>query len=232
MPTAEMLSERLRELLRLPDDQPLDAEALIGLLQRFRPDGLGLADLFTGLPRGPELNLRLAGLYQVAGDSRRLEGGQDAYFIVRNPPPLEPEQAVAWAEQWLRSLRDLARAVGVAEDLPHLQSLPEVRVLEGLAPKQLKADLEAVPLYRTLKQDAAGWAARLPGESGVVELLGPAYYYAACDWALRDHLLWPLYADGSGLDDPFAPYFDLWRHGAKWRAFSDDRVDVYLPHRR
>lgn len=232
MPAAEVLTERLRELLRLPDDQPLEADALIGLLQRFRPDGLGLADLFAGLPQGAELNRRLAALYQVAGDSRRLEGGHDAYFIVRNPSPLEPDRAAAWAEQWLRSLSDLAKAVGVADDVPHLQTLPQVRVLEGLAPKQLKSDLEAVPLYRTLKQDGATWAAQLPGESGVVELLGPAFYYAACDWALRDHLLWPLYAEGSELEDPFAPYFNLWRHGAKLRAFSDDRVDVYLPHPR
>lgn len=232
MPAAEMLTERLRELLRLPDDQPLGPDDLIGFLQRFRPDGLALADLFSGLPQAMELNRRLAALYDAAGDSRRLEGGQDAYFIVRNPSALDPDQAAAWAEQWLRSLSALAQAVGAADEVPHLQTLPQVRVLEGIAPKQLKADLDAVPLYRTLKRDGAGWAARMSGDSEVVDLLGPAFYYAACDWAVRDHLLWPLYGEGSELDDPFAPYFDLWRHGVKLRAFSNDRVDVYLPHRR
>ncbi len=232
MPAAEMLTERLRELLRLPGDQPLGPEDLIGFLQRFRPDGLALADLFAGLPQATELNRRLATLYDTAGDSRRLEGGQDAYFIVRNPAALDPDQAAAWAEQWLRSLSELAHSVGAADDVPHLQTLPQVRVLEGIAPKQLKADLDEVPLYRTLKQDGAGWTARMTGEAGVVALLAPAFYYAACDWALRDHLLWPLYAIGSPLEDPFAPYFNLWRHGAKLRAFSNDRVDVYLPHRR
>jgi hypothetical protein len=47
---------------------------------------------------------------------------------------------------------------------------------------------------------------------------------------LRDYLMWPFYGAASALDDPFAPYFELWRHGVKYRIFGETQVDLYLPH--
>lgn len=225
----EMLA-RLREIAGMAADEPCDGDTLIGILQRFRPDGAALIGLFDDLPNGAALASRLQELYDVAGDSARPGGGQDAYFIVRTPPQADADQVHRWASQWLGSLRALALQTGFAELAEAFGPTPKVRVLEGIAPKHTKGDLDVLPLYRAFKKQAAELVQRLPTQSPVPALLGPAYYYAACDWALRDYLLWPLYESHSKLDDPFEPYFHLWRHGAKLRSFADDTVDVYLPH--
>lgn len=228
---AAELMERLRACLQWADDEPVTSDSLIGLLQRFRPDGARLAEIFDDLPAGGEMSVRLMQLYLAAGDSARPGGGQDAYFIVRQPPALEPDEASRLVTRWLGDLATLARAVGADDVLPLLDPLPNIRVLEGIAPKQSKSDLESVPLYRLLKQDAADWTQRLPGHQDIANLLRPAYYFAACDWALRDHLLWPLHAAANRqLRDPFAAYFELWRHNAKLRSMGPEQLDVYLPH--
>lgn len=227
----QVLLQRCRTLAGCAPDAPCDGDALIGVLQQFRPDGLGLSNLFDDLPQGPPLQQRLRQLYDVAGDAARPGGGQDAYFIVRNPPSLDPQRAQTAALEWLRSLLTLARETQFDDLVDQLQPLPEVRVLEGIAPKQTKEDLRHIALYRVIKQQAASLCERLSPEDAALKLLRPAYYYAACDWALRDYLLWPLYQRFTQLDDPFLDYFELWRHGVKLRAFSNDRLDVYLPPR-
>lgn len=221
---------RCREIAGIADDAPLDGDALIGILQRYRPDGSALAGIFDELPNGVSLASRLQQLYDVAGDSARPGGGQDAYFIVRTPPQADPDEIRQWASQWLGSLHSLAVQTGFDELAEAFGPVPKVRVLEGIAPKHTKGDLDVLPLYRAFKKQAAELVQRLPVQSPLPALLGPAYYYAACDWALRDYLLWPVYESHSELDDPFEPYFHLWRHGAKLRSFSDDTIDVYLPH--
>jgi len=221
---------RLREIAGIAVDEPFDGDTLIGILQRFRPDGAGLAGLFDDLPNGASLAVRLQQLYDVAGDSARPGGGQDAYFIVRTPPQADADEIRHWASQWLVSLHALAVQTGFEELAEAFGPIPKVRVLEGIAPKHTKGDLDVLPLYRAFKKQAAELVQRLPTQSPIPAMLGPAYYYAACDWALRDYLLWPLYEAHSELDDPFNPYFQLWRHGAKLRSFADDTIDVYLPH--
>ena len=61
--------------------------------------------------------------------------------------------------------------------------------------------------------------------------LSEPLYFTACDALLRDFLRWPLLADHALGDDPFQPYFQLWRHGIKYRVFRNDQVDFYLPRR-
>ncbi len=228
----KVLLQRCRSLAGFAPDAPCDGDSLIGVLQQFRPDGHGLDGLFDDLPLGMQLQQRLRQLYDVAGDSARPGGGQDAYFIVRNPPELDPRRARTIALAWLRSLLALARETQFDDLVDNLQPLPEVRVLEGIAPKQTKDDLHSIALYRAIKRQGAVLCERLSNDDPVLNLLRPAYYYAACDWALCDYLLWPLYNRFTQLDDPFLAYFELWRHGVKLRAFTDDRLDVYLPHRR
>lgn len=225
----EMLA-RLRQIAGIAEDELCDGDTLIGILQRYRPDGSALSGIFDNVPSGAALASRLQQLYTVAGDSVRPGGGQDAYFIVRTPPPADADQVHQWASQWLGSLHALAVQTGFEELVEAFGPLPKVRVLEGIAPKHTKGDLDVLPLYRAFKKQAAELVQRLPAQSPIPALLGPAYYYAACDWALRDYLLWPLYEAHCELDDPFEPYFQLWRHGAKLRSFADDTIDVYLPH--
>ena len=55
-----------------------------------------------------------------------------------------------------------------------------------------------------------------------------AFYSIACDYNLAHYLLWPLYRDGTKIDEPFAPYFELWARGAKAIFEKPGRVTVYV----
>ncbi|MGV3486571.1 MAG: apolipoprotein acyltransferase, partial [Planctomycetaceae bacterium] len=113
--------------------------------------------------------------------------------------------------------------------IQRFETLPRVRVLEGVPPKQLKSDQQSFPLLHAIKVQAATLTDGLAMDCQVVGLLREAYYFTACDAMLRDYLLWPAYADHFNEPDPFAAYFELWKHGVKWRVFHEDMIDVYIP---
>lgn len=205
-----------------------DPDSLIGFFQNFRPDGKALDDLFGELGAGPDLSERLASLYEVAGDDRRPQGGRDAYFVVRNPPALDPDLARQWGTDWLSGLRDIALSIGDQAMADALDPVPSIRVLEGIPPKHPKIDVEKCNLLQKLQINGEQIVDRIEAGSHPAALR-PAYYFIACDAMLRDYLMWPLYASASGHADPLLPYFHLWRHGVKWRVFQDEQVDLYLP---
>lgn len=229
MLTEADLKERCRAASGMDATSDVDPNAMIGFFQRFRPDGNGLVGLYDGLPHGDEYQERLERLFNAAGDDRRPTGGRDAYFVVRQPPTITPEAAEFHATRWLGSLCRMAVRIEHEELSKHLLTLPRVRVLEGAAPKQPKADLESFPLLKAIKVHAASMTEGLATQCQVVYLLREAYYFTACDAMLRDYLLWPAYAETLGEADPMAGYFELWRHGIKVRVFHDDMIDLYLP---
>ncbi len=226
--TTEALIRRLHDLAGIEPDRELDGDSLIGVFQTFRPDGRAIDNLFAELEAGPELNARLEQLYTVAGNDRRPQGGRDAYFVIRNPPPLDPDQAADLARGWLAGVRDLALALGDAVTAEMLDPIPGIRVLEGIPPKHPKRLDEKSQLLRTLQEEASALVDRIDA-GPYAPVLRPAYYFTACDTMLRDYLMWPLYAAACGLQDPLAPYFELWRHGVKYRIFGETQVDLYLP---
>ncbi len=222
------LIRRFHELAGFGPEVVPDADSLIGIFQSCRPDGQAIRGLFDELDSGPQLEARLGQLYQAAGDDRRPQGGRDAYFVVRNPPPLDPAQAERLANRWLVGVRELATAVGDTATAKILDPIPAIRVLEGIPPKHPKLDRERSKLLKTLQREAALWVERIDGGPHAATLR-PAFYFTACDAMLRDYLMWPLYAPVAGTNDPLEPYFQLWRHGVKYRVFGETQVDLYLP---
>lgn len=221
--------ERCRMIAGLDDEVTLAPDNLIGVFQKFRPDGKGLDELFQSLPRASAYQERLARLFAAAGDDRRPGGGRDAYFVVRQPPPISPEDAQSHATSWLKGLARLARRADAHELSARLDPIPRIRVLEGAPPKQPKSDLDTFSLLRAIKVNAAAITDGLAVECQVASLMREAYYFTACDAMLRDYLLWPAYAEHFGEEDPLLGYFELWRHGVKVRVFHDDMIDLYLP---
>jgi len=223
------LTDRCRDFSGLAPEADVDAGAMIGLFQRFRPDGRGLKGLYDGLAHDESLHDRLTQLFEAAGDDGKNGGGRDAYFIVRKPPVLDADVAQDHGQHWLKSIKQMAERVGNTALAESLQTLPRIRVLEGMPPKQPKSDRQTFPLLAALKDDAATLTDNVACDNEVVSLMREAYYFTACDWALRDYLLWPTYAEAFGQSDAMSGYFELWRHGVKWRVFHDDMIDLYLP---
>ncbi len=97
-------------------------------------------------------------------------GGQDAYFMVRDASPSDPDSIEEQARLWLHRLHDLASGSSLHINHPLPFDKPSVRVLEGLPPKQLKSDEEVIPLLRWLKRDAGQVTQLLAGDCVIHEL--------------------------------------------------------------
>ncbi|MEM8913235.1 MAG: apolipoprotein acyltransferase [Planctomycetota bacterium] len=203
-------------------------DAFVGFFQSFRPDGLGLSDVFDGLPMADDLQARLTRLFDVAGDDRRPRGGRDAYFVVRRPQRVDPDQIQAAGDDWLRRLTRLAVECDDVDLSDRLRGVRRVRLLEGAAPKSPKEDCDKTGLFRAFDSDIPTLAGR-SANSPIAESLRTPYYFITCDPHLRDYLMWPLYASHHRTEDPFEPYFDLWRHGVKFRIYREDQIDLYMP---
>ena len=191
-----------------------------------------LEGLFKELEFGERLHQRLDNLYAATGDGRQPSGGKDAYFIVRNPVAIDPSDATEQAIGWLTGVRMLAELVQDQVLLETLDPIPNIRVLEGLAPKHPKSEDEKSGLLKSLLNDATTLLQRIDSSQSYATALRPAYYYTACDYMLRDYLMWPLFAEKiQAVPDPYSHYFHLWTCGVKYRIFGNNQIDLYLPRR-
>lgn len=218
---------RCHQMTGMENEDSLTPESLIGFFQCFRPDGNAIESLFIDTPEKEDINDRLEKLYFAAGDDRRPDGGKDAYFVIRRSPPISPVLAEKLGHDWLEGLRSMTVQCGREDLQSKLASNIRVRVLEGIPPKHPKIESEQSPLLKTLRE-----CSRITEttDCGIeASALRPAYYFIACDSMLRDYLMWPFYRNATGLEDPLAAYFELWRHGVKYRIFEDSQVDLYLP---
>lgn len=213
-----------------------DSDSLIGLFQAFRPDGLPMLNSLSGVSGGEEFATRVQAVYDAVSASRREDSMKDAYFIVRSPPHGASEYLAQQAGRFVASGIELAKLAGVEGGLA---GLPELRILEGKPPKHPKADREKADLLFLFQErlpkllNTAFRESQQPSAELAVEL-EESLYFIACDSWLRDYLRLPLMGDTPQrpiADLAACAYFELWRHGIKFRIFSDDRVDFYLPRR-
>lgn len=222
---------QMGEAIGLAPDAALEDDAFVGFFQAFRPDGNGLAGVFDGLGVGDELLERLTDLFEVAGDDRRPQGGKDAYFVVRNPDEIAPQLVELAGQRWIDRLGDLATSLGRPREAEQLAGVEKVRVLEGIPPKHPKQEHEKTNLLRLLKDAIPTWLEGTEIDTPLTASLRAPYYFITCDAMLRDHLMWPLYRESLPATEPMEPYFQLWKHGIKWRVYQEKQVDLYIPRR-
>jgi len=216
------------------DANDLDGGSLIGVFQKLRPDGVGVdgkavAEILTGSEKLDAVAGRLTQVYEIAGDPKRPDGALDAYFIVRNPSPISPEEVEYEASKFFELLERLAAAVSFQPLSNVLSPTPDVRILEGLPPKNPKKQNEKTELLRRVESASDDICLSLAKQDAVADMLWESVYFMACDAFLRDYILWPLYAPSVKVDDPFRHYFQLWKHRVKFRIFGKSQVDFYLP---
>lgn len=208
-------------------------DSLIGLFQAFRPDGLPAASLLDDYQGGEQVRSRLEVVYAAVANFNRSDAMKDAYFIVRLPPPLDAAEVQKLAKQFSSGLIVLGRELcSPTEPREFLDKVPEVRVLEGKPPKHPRANNEKSALLRYVQQELPVQIDQLFHHGTLGARLGEALYFIACDSLLRDYLRWPLMnSDASTVTggELFDAYFELWRHGIKFRIFSNTQIDFYIP---
>ena len=226
--TRHPLTECLLASTGSAEVEPDDVDALVGSLQVHRPDGGVLVPAIrsSSFEGSDVIADRLSSMYDAAGDGMRPTGGRDAYLLVRRPPPIAPDDAEASGRRWLTALAEIASESDDATARRVFESPPSIRILEGIAPKNPKLDSDRTRLHsvlvRVIPELTADWI-----DHRVGPMTRAAVYYAACDSMLRDYLLWPTLGRD---DDPMSPYFELWRHGVKFRSYREGHLDLYLPH--
>ncbi|MEM7559175.1 MAG: hypothetical protein AAF394_08625, partial [Planctomycetota bacterium] len=114
--------------------------------------------------------------------------------------------------------------------------LPEIRILEGKPPKHPKNPNEKSALLNLFESKLPSQIDARFAHGSLGHELSEALYFVACDRWLRDFLRWPLLKPAeSGLQSSDSrcvdSYFQIWRHGVKFRIFSNTRIDFYLPVR-
>jgi hypothetical protein len=145
----------------------------------------------------------LQAAFHAAGPSE-----DDAYLVVRAPPALAKKKAQSLVRAHVKALRTMARNVGNDDAMDFLAQQLEVRLSKKAAPRIEQDSIDTI--FYELERD---WFADLRRNAFATAMREAAYSLAA-DYGLARYVLWPLLARR---DDPYAAYFELWRHGAELR---------------
>lgn len=205
--------------------EPWDLENMAGFFQCFRPDGRDLPEVFEGVVGADEILPRLLEVYQATADGWEANGVYDGYFIVRNPHPLSVSRATGLLRQHLERAAAIAEAIGCDELAVLLGSPFRLETVEGQAPWPPGDNGSETLIYEAIGDFMRSLT---PRESDAL-LMEEGLYTLACDSNLQHHILWPLYRHDTTVEEPFQPYFDLWKHGARYRLASEHTARVYVP---
>lgn len=190
-----------------------------GVFQKYRPHGDGVEELFAGLPNSAEFVARLRSVYQAAYH----EGwAQDAYFIVRNPPPATDEELIAFGRELAAGLKMLGRFEKLGAGDPRLFDMAAaVQRVEVVPTAALDLrNNENFLIHALMNQYMADFV----DDGRRVVRMKEGFYSVACDFWLANYLKWPHYEDCMP-SDVFRPYFELWSRGCR-TAFQDGCVYI------
>ena len=227
-----------------PMGQTEPKDDLIGVFQTIRQTPERIDPLFEDVPEGQAVAERLHEVFRRTTDQTRPGGGRDLYFLIRSGPTLLPEHAEHQGHRWLADLAAVAKSVGARDLAQTFEDVHTVRVLEGIPPKNPRSSDPRTNLLSGLTVEMPQLFNGLVHDLHVSQLR-QAVYFIACDPHLREHLLWPMTrtifplfsaktSDPQGvpatdLADPFAGYFELWKHRIKFRSYTEGQLDLYLP---
>ncbi|WP_206108231.1 hypothetical protein [Paludisphaera soli] len=221
----DALLARWKALTGDDSPNPWTFDHLAGFFQNFRPLGAGLAHAFEGVAGADEILPRLLEVFRATAEGwSGVDGTYDAYFLVRRPPPLAPPHAIELLRRHLENVKAMAVALGRHDLTAILDPAPPVTVAAGEPPRPPGHDAETM-IYEVVGDYMGSLS---PRESPMLRM-GEAFWTIACDPNLGYHILWPLYRDSGSIEEPFAPYFELWKHGAAYRFTDDGDVRLHTP---
>jgi len=188
----------------------------------FRPDGAGVEKAFAGIVGGDEIVERLRLVFQATRESFQ----RYLYFIVCRPLRATRKRLIELTIQHYEKIAQIARQAEALELVELFQSFPKVEVTTEPMPDRRQPDTNCPESW---VYDIVGdWFSILDPIPSDALLMDEAFYSIACDYNIARYLMWPLYRNSTKIEEPFAPYFELWRHGAQAIFTEPGRVLVYL----
>jgi hypothetical protein len=197
---------------------------LYGFFQRFRPDGRGVARVFQGVKMGDAVLARLLPFSQHTKEGAE----RDAYFVVRKPQVTNRQELLELMTQYLEKVRQMAVAADVRglRELVTLLGSIQIEIKQGEAPPH---PVSPEPSFALIYDTLIDWFGSLEPVPSDVLLLEEAFYSMACEYPLAWYIMWPLYRESTAIQDPFAPYFQLWIRRAEFRFTNRELLTVYSP---
>lgn len=223
--TESQFFERCKSLVGDQSDRTWDRDSMAGFFQCFRNDHSTLRTLLSEIPRGLSVYARLVDIFD-ATSGHTTNGKTDLYCIVRSPVTTAGSELLSDAETLIESFRKMAIAIGENELVAELSPTPTIR-LEYRDPPDVDPSDYSLDVF--IYDVQCEWHGNLSRFTEHASWLSEAFYYLNCDYCLARYANWAWYMDDSTIDDPFLPYFNLWRRGAELRCNSRDDVALYIP---
>jgi hypothetical protein len=194
---------------------------IAGFFHRFRPDGQGLAEIYSGVEHGEEISKRLIAAMKVDGTTK------GSTLSANNLIPINEKQAVALVKLLCAKIRKLSQEID-DDELAERFVAKQFVIHAGKQRKITQNDYTAEGIEMlcdtafSLVYESCATASVL--DSGIYSLfargvLSPLAFY----------IQWPVCADRFQTVDPFKPFFDLWRRGVAWRLTDDKVAEVFTP---
>jgi hypothetical protein len=200
---------------------------MVGFFQRFRPDGYELEPLFANIPFGLDVFSRLRSVFAATTTPPKDPNRADLYFIVRNPRPASDEYLLRRAVEQLLIWRAIAEDFHARELTDLLTPIPGIRVSTEPPPRHDPTDNNSLDIF--IYDVQCDWHEGLAPLCPHARWLREAFYYINCDYYLARYITWPWYRVSSKIEEPFAPYFDLWLHGAELRCSTPNEITLFVP---
>jgi len=193
-------------------------ENLKGFFNRFRPDGKGLAEIYSGIEHGKDITKRLIAVMKVDGSTKGSE------LSAKNLIEVDPRGAQALVKRFCKNMQSLAREFD-AEEMVEQFTVKKFVIQAGARRRFTSNDRteEAIELVCDVAFNVIYdcWATASILDDAIYSLVGfnPLAFY----------IQWPVCANKVRTADPLKPWFELWRRGVKWRFKSDGEVEIFMP---
>jgi hypothetical protein len=195
-----------------------DEQKLFGILDLYRPHGVGLERLLSGDGVEGRARARIQRVFDATAQDWK-EG--QGYFFIKRHDAIDGIAAVRIAREYLSGFRQLANYAGHVEVGRALSSME----VAPTAPANRDRDDEfEVMMYECLTDFIRPFGRK----DHEIFVLKEALYSIASDYFLSAYILWPAIELTVPLPGAMDRYFDMWRHGLKLKFFANTAV-VELP---
>jgi hypothetical protein len=168
-----------------------------------------------GVPCGEEITARLRELYAAT------DHDTPSMYMVPRPKVRLPKSRVAeLLASYVGKWRQVAQILGADEAVEVLGNMPAIVWGQDRPTQQPEGD-DWVAYMVDLQIDFTLF--HVPRVESPAWLLREALYRATTYPAVRDYVLWPLYAPASDVPDLFQEEFELWRSAVGF-TFQDQRT--------
>ncbi|MHC1684303.1 MAG: hypothetical protein AB6733_15310 [Clostridiaceae bacterium] len=204
-----------KDVLRDDDSSRVIPEEFFSI---FRPSGNNLDKVFKPIKEGKEIQERILEIYNATSKGYHIS---DYYFEVRKPKITSINEIHDITEKYIKNVIRISEKIDKGHFDRFIKSPPRIEIVQGLYTDKNSDGLDFGIVVYDLMQEFVN--SLKPIDSHALLLKKPLYHMA-CNYDIVHYVLWPIYKNGSFLEDPFKPFVELWKLGAILRFDIDNNI--------